>query len=102
MAAVAHSWVGYHCLFGLSDHCKPTFGLTSTFAGQRQWERPSAPAFLPSPSFAGARPGYVFKAGHLGVGYYLDTGLKVVSEGIQGVMVKLHNWLLQQPVNGGL
>ena len=29
---------------------------------------------LPSPSFAGARPGYAFKSGEHGVGYYLDGG----------------------------
>ena len=33
---------------------------------------PAAP-FLPAQSFAGARPGYVFKAGSAGTGYYLDT-----------------------------
>eukprot|EP00946_MAST-07B_sp_MAST-7B-sp1_P004944 g4944.t1 len=31
-------------------------------------------SFLPSPSFAGARPGYAFKSGEHGVGYYLDGG----------------------------
>lgn len=54
--------------------------------GQRQWERPGAapalaavaaaptqPAFAPSPAFAGARPGYLFKLGSQGLGYYLDT-----------------------------
>jgi len=28
--------------------------------------------FMPSASFAGARPGYVFRTGKSGVGYYLD------------------------------
>ncbi|KAL1504275.1 hypothetical protein AB1Y20_010684 [Prymnesium parvum] len=30
------------------------------------------PAFVPSPTFAGARAGYKFTSGHLGVGYYYD------------------------------
>ncbi len=29
-------------------------------------------SFLPSPTFQGSRPGYVFKRGPYGVGYYLD------------------------------
>ena len=32
----------------------------------------SVEPFVPSASFAGARPGYVFKRGESGVGYYLD------------------------------
>ena len=34
---------------------------------------PAAAPFLPAQNFAGARPGYVFKAGSAGTGYYLDT-----------------------------
>ncbi len=34
---------------------------------------PAAAPFLPAQSFAGARPGYVFKAGSTGTGYYVDT-----------------------------
>eukprot|EP00962_Isochrysis_galbana_P036337 scaffold12545_cov90-Isochrysis_galbana.AAC.2 len=30
------------------------------------------PAFIASPAFAGARPGYVYQSGSLGVGYYAD------------------------------
>lgn len=30
----------------------------------------AAPIFLVSPAFAGAKPGYVFKCGHSGTGYY--------------------------------
>lgn len=29
--------------------------------------------FVPSPTFAGRRPGYVFKSGASGVGYYVDS-----------------------------
>lgn len=32
----------------------------------------SGPAFFPAPKFAGAKPGYVFKKGPRGLGYYLD------------------------------
>jgi len=43
-----------------------------------QQEQPAAPseaflpAFLPSPAYAGTRPGYVFKMDNQGLGYYLD------------------------------
>jgi len=33
----------------------------------------STPFFEYSPGFAGARPGYVFKLDHMGLGYYLDS-----------------------------
>jgi len=33
----------------------------------------SSSAFIPSPTFAGARPGYTFKAGPRGIGYYPDA-----------------------------
>lgn len=35
-------------------------------------EREAPPFFVPSKSFRGARPGYVFKKGRQGLGYYLD------------------------------
>lgn len=79
-------------LFHRSRHvCIPTRLLNLMLfvvlhPGQRQWERPGAapasaaaapaptqPAFVPSPAFAGARPGYLFKLGPQGLGYYLDT-----------------------------
>lgn len=64
------------------------------FTGARQWERPGTeaapvahyggiappgyaqpgPEFIPSPAFAGARPGYVFTTGAQGLGYYVDHG----------------------------
>ena len=34
---------------------------------------PGAPAFIKAKAFAGAKPGYVFKEGPRGVGYYTDT-----------------------------
>jgi len=37
-------------------------------------EKPKAPeAFISSETFSGARPGYIFKAGAKGLGYYLDA-----------------------------
>lgn len=36
-------------------------------------EREAPPFFVPSKSFRGARPGYVFKKGRQGLGYYLDA-----------------------------
>ena len=41
-----------------------------------------APAgFQPAASFAGARPGFVFRAGPAGTGYYPDTGAPVALAG---------------------
>jgi len=40
--------------------------------GGRQAAPGSNPFFEYSPAFTGARPGYVFKLDHLGLGYYLD------------------------------
>ena len=34
---------------------------------------PSGPSFQASKAFAGAKPGYVFKNGDKGTGYYLDN-----------------------------
>ena len=34
---------------------------------------PVTPPFIPSTTFSGARPGYVFKSGQLGVGYYHEN-----------------------------
>jgi hypothetical protein len=34
----------------------------------------AAAAFMPAAAFAGAKPGYVFKMGAQGVGYYADAG----------------------------
>ena len=34
---------------------------------------PASAPFLPAQTFVGARPGYVFKSGSAGTGYYLDT-----------------------------
>ncbi len=77
--------------------------ITRPAAGQTQWERPSAAAaaapapfaapaaapgehaaagasagaggelFYSSPTFVGARPGYVFRLGPSGIGYYKDS-----------------------------
>ena len=35
-------------------------------------EREDTPLFIPASSFRGSRPGYVFKAGDEGLGYYVD------------------------------
>lgn len=51
----------------------------SALLGVSTWERPAesagAPPFVPAASFAGARPGYAFKTGPQGLGYYRDGGL---------------------------
>ncbi len=55
----------------------------ATGAGERVWSRPGGPLqaaaagepdFEESARFAGARPGYVFKTGNRGLGYYRDLG----------------------------
>lgn len=53
--------------------------MSRYFAGQTQWERPTAAAglsgpFVPSATFTGRAEGYVFKMGSKGLGYYQDTG----------------------------
>ena len=73
---------------GWQEARDPRFGLPYFFnlaTGQRLWQRPSgegagavavspaAAPFMPADTFAGARPGYIFKRGHAGTGYYLDT-----------------------------
>ncbi|GAX74779.1 hypothetical protein CEUSTIGMA_g2226.t1 [Chlamydomonas eustigma] len=74
---------------GWAEAKDPATGVTYYFnagTGQRQWERPagasSSPAAVPqqqqfirSTAFAGRRPGYIFKMGDSGLGYYMDTPL---------------------------
>lgn len=40
---------------------------------EQESKEPKAPAFLSSATFQGAKPGYVFRSGTRGVGYYTDT-----------------------------
>jgi len=47
----------------------PAQGRTAHFANSH-----SSPTFVPSASFVGPQPGWVFKAGPQGSGYYLDRG----------------------------
>jgi hypothetical protein len=46
-----------------------------------------SPAFIPSPRFSGARPGYYFSAGKAGVGYYADASQPAAARKI-GAAVK--------------
>jgi hypothetical protein len=72
--------------------------------GITQWTQPGAgpaaaaaaapaPAFQPSPTFTGARPGYVFKRGPQGQGYYKDDPQQALREtqqvGHQGLLLLL-------------
>ena len=41
--------------------------------GVERWAGRLGPAFVRARAFAGQRPGYAFKAGRLGVGYYRDA-----------------------------
>ena len=69
---------------GWSEGEDPATGTAYYFnvsTGQTQWQRPggvpAAPAdpgvFYPAQKFEGPRPGYTFKLGPAGVGYYLDS-----------------------------
>eukprot|EP00445_Apocalathium_hangoei_P005237 CAMPEP_0203863546 /NCGR_PEP_ID=MMETSP0359-20131031/14232_1 /ASSEMBLY_ACC=CAM_ASM_000338 /TAXON_ID=268821 /ORGANISM="Scrippsiella Hangoei, Strain SHTV-5" /LENGTH=164 /DNA_ID=CAMNT_0050781113 /DNA_START=67 /DNA_END=561 /DNA_ORIENTATION=+ len=42
-------------------------------AQQRAADESQHEPFVPAPRFAGAQPGYVFKLGKAGLGYYVDT-----------------------------
>ena len=51
-----------------------------------QWTGPngedgSAEGYMAAPSFAGARPGFAFKTGALGVGYYRDGPAPAAPDG---------------------
>jgi len=83
---------------GWMDAVDPATGVMYFYnhgTGQRQWERPGTeaaaaaaagglppgqPEFLPSPTFAGARPGFKFTAGKYGVGYYWDDPVRAHQE----------------------
>ncbi|GIL47036.1 hypothetical protein Vafri_3871 [Volvox africanus] len=61
----------------------PSTGVTYFYCpatGERSWIRPVSRDFIPSPSFLGARPGYVFKRGAQGVGYYVDDPDQALAE----------------------
>jgi U3 small nucleolar RNA-associated protein 14 len=51
-----------------------------TTENNREDEAPAAAAFISSKKFKGAKPGYVFKKGTKGVGYYLDTAKATSNE----------------------
>ena len=81
-------------LFALcSEDARAAFGLGRPRGAYDYYARPQAPErerppsridtqagtappvqveFLPSPGWSGSRPGYVFRTGDLGLGYYLD------------------------------
>jgi hypothetical protein len=44
----------------------------SPHAARGSLNLPALPAFIPSPTFTGSRPGYVFKMDNQGLGYYLQ------------------------------
>lgn len=85
--AVAHQ--GPQLPAGWASGVDPATGCTYYYNaahGVTQWEPPGATAagaaaagragFERAEKFEGARPGYVFKKGPSGLGYYLDHGLK--------------------------
>ncbi|GLC37825.1 hypothetical protein PLESTB_001480500 [Pleodorina starrii] len=61
----------------------PSTGVTYFYCpatGERTWVKPVNRDFIPSPSFLGARPGYVFKKGSQGLGYYADDPVRALAE----------------------
>jgi len=53
---------------------------TQTKAAADKKVKDQSQAFLPAKSFQGARPGYVFKKGAQGIGYYVDGQAKAVAD----------------------
>ena len=49
----------------MDDHFAAVLGTSAASGGDE---------FIPSKSFSGPRPGYVFSTGDLGTGYYLESG----------------------------
>ncbi len=60
---------------GPSPHSSPLFAELKKAASSRSQK--AAPAFIAAASHSGSKPGYVFKTGPLGVGYYADGSLSV-------------------------
>ncbi|KAG2439337.1 hypothetical protein HXX76_004696 [Chlamydomonas incerta] len=61
----------------------PATGVTYYYnprTGERTWAKPVQQDFLPSPSFIGAKIGFVFKKGAQGVGYYVDDPARALAE----------------------
>ena len=64
--------------FGWTSATDPTYHRIYYFnpsTGERQWDKPTqstAQTFYPSHTFAGPSPGYIFKLGATGLGYYID------------------------------
>ncbi|KAG2453478.1 hypothetical protein HYH02_001699 [Chlamydomonas schloesseri] len=61
----------------------PATGVTYYYnprTAERTWTKPVQQDFLPSPSFIGAKTGYVFKKGSQGVGYYIDDPARALAE----------------------
>lgn len=80
---------------GMEDHFERMLGLGGgPVSALDRKAKASAPAFMPSAAFTGRRPGYVFKRGAQGVGYYEDflEQRKVRAQGREQQQQQ-HSWL---------
>ena len=57
-----------------SVHIGPLSAADARTARQSQQPQQSLPAFIKAKAFSGAKPGYAFKKGSKGVGYYSEAG----------------------------
>ena len=82
-SAVVHRYSLWHNTAGQTQWTKPLELQGTASASQPAATAGSAAAapFVASASFAGVRPGYVFKMGTEGTGYYLDQS----SSTVQGI-----------------
>ena len=62
--------------------------IEAAMAGDSAVVAADAPAFVRASTFVGARSGYVFKAGALGLGYYLDRTPGATRPGIRSAIDK--------------
>lgn len=60
----------------------------------------AAPEFVPYKKFSGARPGYVFKKGGLGVGYYLDNPPHAHLKALAAARKELAAKMARKPIGG--
>tara|TARA_B110000971_G_C20007420_1_gene499845 strand:+ start:1033 stop:1233 length:201 start_codon:yes stop_codon:yes gene_type:complete len=65
---IAYVLVGLAVLIGLYFYFKKSKKNVVEYMVNHQLE-----PFIPSPSFVGAKEGYVFKMDDVGLGYYLDN-----------------------------
>lgn len=69
--------------------------------GGKKFSAAAIPEFLPFKKFSGARPGYVFKKGGMGVGYYIDHPPHKVLKDLARARKQIAAKYAAKPVGGG-